>query len=84
MDKNGYADMTADDYDDRPDAKWLQHICNYFSYMPKMHLLTYTSEHQQKRRRISSGPCQIASQEVMVRATWKIYLDMTKVPRIVD
>jgi hypothetical protein len=35
MDKNGYADMTADDYDDRPDAKWLQHICNYSHVRPK-------------------------------------------------
>lgn len=26
MDPNGWADLTADDYDNRPDAKWLQHI----------------------------------------------------------
>jgi hypothetical protein len=74
MDKNGYADMTADDYDNRPDAKWLQHICNYFLCMPKMHLLISTSENQQKRRGIGSGPSQIAIEEVMEQAIWELSL----------
>lgn len=52
MDKNGWADMTADDYDDRDDAKYLQHI----GMVRVLILLDSSNKWQSKSVRVDKSP----------------------------